>query len=123
MTTTRQEGFVPRKLTAELILRVKEYLLAGNDLETAAALVGVGYDTMQAWCKDGQRRSDAEPDVSMEEWMERGIYTPPLNAVVIRSYAGAESRAIGAMLQVVENDWRAAAEYLKLSRKDKYGQT
>lgn len=94
MTTQRQPDFIPRKLTPELILAFKEYLERGVDLEVASALCHVSLETMKAWLKDGQRRMDEEPECSVEEWVERGIYTPPLNIAFVDGMAGANKEAL-----------------------------
>ena len=78
MTTQRQEGFIPRKLTPEFVLAFKEHIERGVDLEVACLLLSVSKETVQAWLRDGQKRRDEEPEVTVEEWVERGIYTPPL---------------------------------------------
>ena len=75
----RKEGFVPRKLTPEFILAFKEHIERGVDLEVACLLLSVSQETVKAWLRDGEKRREAEPEVSVEEWVERGIYTPPLN--------------------------------------------
>ncbi len=88
----RKEGFVPRKLTLEIILAVKEHLARGVDLEGVSALCLVSLETMKAWQRDGQARMDEWPDKSMEEWLEEGIYTPPLNVAIIQGLVGATKR-------------------------------
>lgn len=89
MSDKRQAGFQPRKLTPELVLAAKSHIEGGVDLETASALVGVSLETMKAWLKDGAARQEAEPEVGIEEWVERGFYTPALNIAVNLAYAGA----------------------------------
>ena len=98
----------PTKLTKKVQEAIVESVRNGNYIETAAKAAGVSKQTFYNWRARGEEggRDDA-------------IYVDFLDALT-RAEAEAEERAVKALGDAFESDWRAASEYLRRRHPDRW---
>lgn len=96
----------PTKLTAEVAKKITWALRLGNFRKTAAAYAGVSERTLTEWLSRGAR--------------ERSGPYADFYAEVTEAEQAAEVRALGAIQQAAQRDWRAAAWFLERKHPDRY---
>lgn len=97
----------PTKLTPALQDEIVEYLKAGNYIETACAVVGVGRSTYYDWIK---RANEAT---------RQNKYTRFRDAVN-KAQAWAEARLVAIISRQAEKSWTAAAWLLERRHTEKW---
>ena len=96
----------PTKLTDALSARIILTIRAGNYLETAAAVNGIGESTLHSWLEKGRR--GRRPYVEFLESVEK-------------ARAASEAAALKVIKDAMPENWQAAAWYLERSRPDRWG--
>lgn len=138
------------KLTAEIIKEIQNVLLAGNYLDTAAAVVGISTSTLMLWLKTGRRerqrvtdnprlriRSDMVQFVLLSDTVRRSMAISEINDLeIIRKAArgghtitevteefDAQGRLIRrkAVTKMAGPEWTASAWRLERRRTEKWG--
>lgn len=90
----------PTKLTTEIQERIVELLKAGNYVETACAVVGIGRTTFYDWLKKAEKSTRANR------------YTRFRDAVR-QAEAWAEARFVSIISKSAEKNWTAGAWWLE----------
>jgi hypothetical protein len=93
------------KFTAAVAERIVSAIRAGNYARVAAEGAGIHRDTFYDWLKRGDTGEKPFSDVS---------------DAVARASADAEMRAVGLIAKAMDEDWRAALEYLKRRHPDRW---
>ena len=95
----------PTKLTPELSERIADLIRAGNYLETATAVVGIGKRTLYDWLKRGAESNEVnDPD---------GIYRE-FSDLVLQARAEAQTKAVMELLKGGQQ-WQRWAWWLERS--------
>lgn len=102
----------PSKLTPQVGQDVVLAMEAGNFLDTAAAWAGIDVSTVHRWMRIGREEADL-PDKQRTEFYEFYHF-------VTRAEARSEVRAVILLRRGMDNDWRAAAEYLRRRHPSKW---
>jgi hypothetical protein len=103
---------VPRgrkpKLTPELQQKLVSAIAAGNYIETACALVGIGTTTFYRWLELGSGPNARSPYREFRE-------------AVKKAEAAAEAKRIQIITEAAKEDWKAAAWYLERRYPERWG--
>ena len=100
-TKAKRERGRPEKINREIIEKIKNAIMAGAYIETAAAFAGISKDTFYQWLKKGAAANT-------------GIYADFSDAIK-KAAAEAELRDVMVINRAAANSWQAAA--WKLERK------
>jgi transposase len=98
----------PTKLTPERAEKIYAMIRQGCTRDVAARFVGIDDSTLYRWASRGEKPN--APRIYREFF--EGLK---------KADAEAEARAIEAIMQAAETDWRAAAWWLERTRPHKYG--
>jgi len=99
----------PTSLTPELAAKLEQILTAGNYIEPACLMVGIDDSTFYKWMKLGKKETT-------------GIYFDFFHAIS-RSMALSEVGAVAVWKKATQDDWKAAAEFLRSRYPDRWGRT
>ncbi len=92
-------GGRPTKLTPELIVRICNYIRAGNHLNVVCVANGITFQTYRNWIKRGERARS-------------GIFFELFESVR-QAEAECESSLVAGWMSQAPKDWRAAAAFLE----------
>lgn len=127
---------IPKKLSAVLVAKIKDGLLAGLDLNKACRRAGVSSVTVRKWMSLGDL-ARLEPSVLPEPMQRegeddltyhgrRGAFVQgrdlllTLSEVLLSAEVESEYKALARMQRAAEGDWRADQAFLKLTKPADY---
>jgi transposase len=108
----------PTKLTQQVLDTVIAAVVAGNFIETAAALAGVNKSTLYDWLNRGNTELEAI-DKGHEPQIEEQIYADFAFAME-RAIALSEATQLQGIDKAAETDWKARAWRLEKRFPEKY---
>lgn len=97
----------PTKLTPEIQERIVDLLKAGNYVETACAIVGIGRTTYYDWMKKADESSRANKYTRFQD-------------AVRQAEAWAEARNVAILSKLAEKHWQASAWWLERKHPERW---
>lgn len=102
----------PKRFTADLALKVIQYVSHGCYMETAAAAAGICKVTLYKWMSLGEKRDDPKSTEELRAW----------KVELDKAIATAEDRAVAGIQKAGAQSWQAYAWYLERRHPDRWRQ-
>lgn len=108
-------------LNDDIQKRIVDTISAGNYLETAAGVAGIGISTLHLWLDKGRTERELAELEGREPTPDRRIYVDFLEAVE-KARATSEARAVLHIQRAAaDGTWQAAAWFLERSAPGRWG--
>lgn len=120
MAATKKIGRRPL-LNPDLQKRIVDTIAAGNYLETAAGVGGIGVSTLHSWLDKGRTERELADLEGRDPTPDKQPYVDFLEAVE-KARASAEARAVLHIQRAAsDGTWQAAAWFLERSQPGRWG--